>query len=84
MNKLITAVCCFVFAAAPALAQDNAKGEQKKGAPAAEKKAAPAKKEPSAAQKKQQERMAECSAKAGDKKLQGDERKKFMSGCLKG
>ena len=41
-----------------------------------------AKKEPSAAQKKQQERMKACNEKAGDKK--GDERKKFMSSCLKG
>ena len=40
------------------------------------------KKEPSAAQKKQQERMKDCNAKAEGKK--GDDRKKFMSGCLKG
>ena len=40
------------------------------------------KKEPTAAQKKQQERMKECNAKAGERK--GDERKKFMSDCLKG
>jgi len=40
------------------------------------------KKEPSAAQKKQQTRMKECNERAGDKK--GDERKKFMSACLKG
>jgi hypothetical protein len=40
-----------------------------------------AKKEPSAAQKKQQERMKSCNAKAEGKK--GDERKKFMSECLK-
>jgi hypothetical protein len=39
------------------------------------------KKEPSAAQKKQQERMKDCNAKAEGKK--GDERKKFMSECLK-
>jgi hypothetical protein len=39
------------------------------------------KKEPSAAQKKQQARMKDCNAKAGDKK--GDDRKKFMSSCLK-
>ena len=39
------------------------------------------KKEPSAAQKKQQERMRACNDKAGDKK--GDERKQFMSSCLK-
>ena len=41
-----------------------------------------AKKEPTAAQKKQQERMKACNERAGDKK--GDERKKFMSTCLKG
>ena len=40
------------------------------------------KKAPSAAQKKQQARMKECNEKAGDKK--GDERKAFMSSCLKG
>jgi len=40
-----------------------------------------AKKEPTAAQKKQQERMKNCNAKAEGKK--GDERKKFMSECLK-
>lgn len=40
------------------------------------------KKAPTAAQKKQQERMKDCNAKAADKK--GDERKKFMSACLKG
>ena len=40
------------------------------------------KKAPSDAQAKQQERMKACNKQAGDKK--GDERKKFMSGCLKG
>src|SRR5690242_4248305 len=40
------------------------------------------KKEPTAAQKKQQERMKACNERAADKK--GDERKKFMSTCLKG
>ena len=39
------------------------------------------KKEASAAQKKQQTRMKECNERAADKK--GDERKKFMSSCLK-
>ena len=42
------------------------------------------KKAPSDAQKKQQERMAACNKQAGDKKLKGDERKKFMGSCLKG
>lgn len=32
----------------------------------------------------QQERMKACSGEAGEKKLAGDERKAFMSTCLKG
>jgi hypothetical protein len=39
-------------------------------------------KEPSAAQKKQQDRMKDCNKQAEGKK--GDERKAFMSTCLKG
>ena len=62
------------------------KADDKKAALAAEKKAAPAtekaKKEPTEKQKAQQERMKGCNDKASDKK--GDERKKFMSSCLKG
>ena len=40
------------------------------------------KKEPSEKQKAQQARMKDCNDKAAEKK--GDERKKFMSSCLKG
>jgi hypothetical protein len=39
-------------------------------------------KAPTEAQKKQQERMSACNKQAGDRK--GEDRKKFMSGCLKG
>src|SRR5215813_1908079 len=46
--------------------------------------AAQDKKEPSAAQKKQQELMKSCNDQAGAKKMEGDDRKKFMSSCLKG
>lgn len=42
------------------------------------------KKEPSAKQKAQQERMTNCNKQAGDKKLEGDARKSYMSSCLKG
>jgi hypothetical protein len=42
--------------------------------------AAEEKKEPTA----QQQRMADCNKKAGDKALKGDERKQFMSSCLSG
>ena len=41
-----------------------------------------AKKEPSEKQKAQQSKMKDCNKQAEGKK--GDDRKKFMSGCLKG
>ena len=67
--KQLAAAVCLMFAMAPvALAQDKD----------AEKKA------PSVAQKAQQERMKGCNDRAGDKGLKGDERKTFMSACLKG
>ena len=87
MRKLI-AVICFMLATSPlALAQDKGKGDAKKAPPAAEKSKAgerpgKAKKEPSEKQKAQQEKMRSCSKEASDKKLKGDERKKFMSGCI--
>ncbi len=37
----------------------------------------------SAAQQAQQDKMKTCNKQAGDKALKGDERKKFMSECLK-
>jgi uncharacterized protein YdeI (BOF family) len=89
MKKLI-AVVCFMLATSPlALAQDKGKADEKKAVPAAEKsvkgaeKPAKAKKEPTEKQKAQQEKMKSCSKDASDKKLKGDERKKFMSGCMK-
>lgn len=41
------------------------------------------KKAPSPAQLAQQQKMKSCNAEAGKKELKGDERKKFMSQCLK-
>ena len=38
----------------------------------------------SAAQQAQQDKMTACNKEAGDKQLKGDDRKKFMSTCLKG
>ena len=49
------------------------------GAFAQDKKPAPEKKLTA-----QQQRMRDCNAQAGEKKLKGEERKTFMSGCLKG
>ena len=42
------------------------------------------KKESSEKQKAQQARMKDCNKQAADKKVKGDDRKKFMSACLKG
>jgi hypothetical protein len=109
-NWIAAAVCLMLAASHLAFAQDKAKADEKKAAPAAtapkaeEKKAAPAatapkadekkaaktakkeqtKKEPTAKQKAQQEKMKACSKEAGTKNLKGDERKKFMSTCMKG
>ncbi|MCW5606245.1 MAG: hypothetical protein KIT18_17020 [Burkholderiales bacterium] len=94
----LTAVICFMLAASPlALAQEKGRVEAKKSTPAVEKKAERAKKgtpaekksekakrEPTEAQKKQQERMRNCSGQARDKQLKGEERRKFMSECMKG
>jgi hypothetical protein len=32
----------------------------------------------------QQNRMKDCNRQAGERNMKGDERKKFMSSCLKG
>jgi hypothetical protein len=81
MTKFLTVIVAALFAAASvtAIAQDKSKDK-----PKAEqtKKDAP-KKEPTAAQKKQQERMKQCNMQADEKKLKGDERKKFVSTCAK-
>jgi hypothetical protein len=42
------------------------------------------KRQPTAAQTAQQTKMKSCNAEAGKKGLKGDERRSFMSECLKG
>ena len=51
---------------------------------AAEAKPAASAAAPAAAPVKQQDKMKSCNAEATTKALKGDERKKFMSSCLKG
>lgn len=67
-------------AAAAAPAAKAAPATAAAAAPVAAAPAAPAS-APAAAPTKQQSKMATCNAEAGDKK--GDERKAFMSECLK-
>ena len=95
MKKLIVtmgSIVCFMLATSPfALAQDKAKDDARKAAPAAEvkadkvkgdeKKSDKAKKERTLAQKAKDAHEKECNAQAGEKK--GDERKRFMGSCMK-
>jgi Ni/Co efflux regulator RcnB len=78
MSKLLSLIVAALFAAASvtAIAQDK-KGDK----PKAEKSTTESpKKQMTEAQKA---RNKECAAQANEKKLKGDERKKFMSGCVK-
>jgi len=72
MNKLIAALVAGLFCVSVAQAQDK-KPAEKAAAPAVEKKTSA-----------QQNKMGGCNKEAKEKKLAGDERKKFMSSCLKG
>ena len=82
--KQLIAVVCLTLAGPLALAQDKSKDVEKKSPMTAQSsaKGGDTKKEPTAKQKAQQERMKDCSTQAGERK--GDDRKKFMSTCLKG
>ena len=80
MKRIMAAMCFVAVAAAPlGYAQDKAGTSGKKAPVAAEKSA---KKEPTDKQKAQQARMKDCATRAGERK--GDERKAFMSSCMKG
>jgi hypothetical protein len=72
MSKLMAVLVAGLFCISVAQAQDK-KPADKPAAPAAEKQMST-----------QQSKMGDCNKEAKEKKLAGDERKKFMSGCLKG
>jgi len=72
MSKLMAALVAGLFCVSVAQAQEK-KPADKSAAPAAEKKMSA-----------QHSKMGDCNKEAKEKKLAGDERKKFMSGCLKG
>ena len=74
MKRLFTVLlCAMVVAASFACGEDKGKATKQVQ-----------NKAPVQAQKKQQERMGACSKQAGEKKLKGDARKKFMTTCLEG
>src|SRR5206468_7844945 len=73
MKRLFTVLlCAMVVAASFACGEDKGKASKQAQAKA-----------PTQAQK-QQGRMSACNKQAGEKKLKGDARKKFMSACLEG
>ena len=72
MSKLMAALVAGLFCVSVAQAQDK-KPAEKSTATAAAKKVSP-----------QQSKMRACNKEAKEKKLKGEERKKFMSACLKG
>lgn len=80
MKRVTAIMCLMAVAAAPlAYAQETGGASAKKASAAAEKST---KKAPTDKQKAQQARMKDCAGRAGERK--GDERKAFMSSCMKG
>jgi Ni/Co efflux regulator RcnB len=71
MKNLIAVVFAAALCATPVYAQQQPKGEAKKG-------------EPKKELTEQQQRMSDCSKQASGKGMKGEDRDKFMSSCLKG
>jgi len=78
--KMLAAVICLTFALSPlAMADDKSMDSGKTATETTQKK------EPSEKQKAQRQKMKDCNKQAKDKGIKGrDERKQFMSDCLKG
>jgi shikimate kinase len=91
-TKLLCVIACAAFstlAAAPVRADDAQKPEAQqeektRTAEADAPRKAAAEKAPAAHHQTQQEKMKTCNVEAGKKNLHGDERRAFMSSCLKG
>lgn len=82
MKELIAALCLVLVTSPFALAQ--ARGTS--GVETAEKaeKRVKTRKPPTEKQLAHRQKMKDCSRKAADQKLKGDDRKRFMKTCLKG
>lgn len=82
MRELI-AVLCLVLATSPfAFALEQ--GKSGAGTAVKAEKRVKAGKPPTEKQLAHRQKMKDCSRKAGDQKLKGNERKQFMKTCLKG
>lgn len=82
MRELI-AVLCLVLATSPfAVAQERGKSDVDTAVKA--EKRVKTRKPPTEKQLAHRQKMKDCSRKAGDQKLKGNERKHFMKTCLKG
>ncbi len=87
MKRLPALLLCIALAvAAVACGQDKGKAPtEKKATTQAQKKATKAqKKAPTQAQKKQQDRTAYCNTQANLRNMRGEDRKRFVSSCLRG
>jgi len=76
--KIFAAVICLTFALSPLAMADDKSMEG--GAMTTD---SMQKKEPSEKQKAQRQKMKDCNKSAKEKGLKGDERKQFMSDCMK-
>jgi hypothetical protein len=81
--KFMTILTAFVLSTGLAYGAETPVAEQPDAAPAAEPAKKAAKKAATPAQLAQREKMKVCSAEAKKQELKGDDRKKFMSDCLK-
>jgi hypothetical protein len=80
-----TKLICLAACAVAALAFAPAAGAQSNGAGPEEPKAEAGARDPGArhAAESQQDRMRRCAHEAKEKELKGDERREFMSACLR-
>lgn len=82
MKNLIAGLCLVLATSPLALAQQKAAGNGESAVKA--EKRVKAKKPLTEKQLAHRQKMKDCSRKAADQKLKGDDRKQFMKTCLKG
>jgi hypothetical protein len=79
-SKLTVLALAALLFAMPAAAEEDADAKPREAKPAAHDKDTP---RAAPAEGSQQHKMKVCNAEAGKKQLKGDERRAFMSSCLK-
>jgi hypothetical protein len=82
MKELITMLCLVLATSSFAFAQEQGEGRAENAVKA--EKRVKTRKPPTEKQLAHQQRMRDCSRKAADQKLKGNDRRQFMKTCLKG